>query len=51
MEIERKHAMDLSNFEPIESAPRDGTSVIVACEGHPEFVKESLGLCTPHDRT
>lgn len=29
--------MDLTDFEPIENAPRDGTRVIVACEGHPEF--------------
>ncbi|MBV7542209.1 hypothetical protein [Acidovorax sp. sic0104] len=29
--------MDLNEFEPIERAPRDGTPVILACEGHPEF--------------
>lgn len=42
--------MDLSNFEPIESAPRDGTSVIVACEGHPEFGAHLMGWSNAHRR-
>ncbi len=35
--------MDLNNFEPIESAPRDGTKVFVACEGRPEFGAHLMG--------
>lgn len=42
--------MDLSNFEPIESAPLDGTKVIVACEGHPEFGAHLMGWSKIHRR-
>lgn len=36
-------AMDLTEFEPIESAPRDGTLVVLACYGHPEFGAHVMG--------
>lgn len=29
--------MDLSTFFPIDTAPRDGTPVILICDTHPEF--------------
>lgn len=29
--------MDLTSYNLIESAPRDGTPVILVCESHPEF--------------
>ena len=35
--------MDPSNFEPIESAPRDGTPVLLRCEQHPEFGVHLMG--------
>lgn len=39
--------MDLSNFEPIESAPLDGTTVIIACEGPPSSERTLWGGRTP----
>lgn len=43
MQTELKEAMDLSDFEPIETAPRDGTKVLVACDAHPEFGAHLMG--------
>lgn len=42
--------MDLSNFEPIESAPLDGTTVIIAREGHPEFGAHLMGWSNANSR-
>ena len=43
-------AMNMSDFAPIESAPRDGTKVIVACEGHPEFGVHVMGWSSANRR-
>lgn len=42
--------MDLSSFEPIESAPRDGTKVIVVCERRPEFGAHLMGWSNARNR-
>lgn len=42
--------MDLTDFEPIERAPRDGTLVIVACDGHPEFGAHVMGWSNANRR-
>jgi len=42
--------MDLSTFDPIDAAPRDGTPVIVACERHPEFGQHVMGWSSANRR-
>ena len=42
--------MDLSDFEPIESAPQDGTPVILACDAHPEFGAHVMAWSTANKR-
>lgn len=42
--------MDLSEFKPIEMAPRDGTAVIVACDEHPEFGAHLMGWSSANRR-
>lgn len=32
-----------STYSTIESAPRDGTPVMLACDGHPEFDVHLMG--------
>lgn len=42
--------MDLSSFALIETAPRDGTKVIVACEERPDFGMHLMGWSKANNR-
>ena len=42
--------MDLTDFEPIERAPYDGTLVIVVCDRHPEFGEHVMGWSSANRR-
>lgn len=42
--------MDLSNFAPIKSAPRDGSIVLITCQDHPEFGVHLMGWSKAHSR-